>query len=321
MPVASRRELQEWLRNDKELLLASVPEQTAPDDSSGTEQDASFARDPTVIEVERTEVRSERVAPPPPILGRSLWPAFAALGVLAVAVLLPVVGQSSPPEPLEGEVLRLYSEACEASKRGEEMNPRIIDLMNRALELHPGQPDLLSMRGYAFRATGQYRRAIEDLNASIRRKPDFSFDWYNRGIAWAKLGDYRKGIADFTRAIHLLPDDRRSNLFYHERGIAYLKLAGERRYRPYMEQALQDFNKASQLNPKNGWAYHERGALYMKLEEPFKALAEYNKAAEILPPEDRHWLYIDRAWVKQKLGDFAGAAADRERAQAVTAKR
>ena len=312
-PVASRRELQEWLRQGKERETAAAPasDSEAPISAGRPHSDATHSGDIPADNPSGWSTGWRDVA---------FWPAVA-VAALAAAILLPSFRHSSPPEPLRGEALALFNQASAESKRGEGAATQVLQLMNRALAIQPDHPDLLSMRGYALRATGQFNRAIDDLNRSIARKPLEPFSWYNRGGARATLGDFKGAISDFTQAIRLLPDTRKSDLFYHERGIAYLKLAGSGNYRPYLERALADFSKAIQLNPDNGWAYHQRGAVYMRLEEPFRALVEYDKAAEVLPVQDRYWLYSDRAWLKQQLGNFRGAAADRLTAQQLTARR
>ena len=86
-------------------------------------------------------------------------------------------------------------------------------------------------------------------------------------------------------------------------------------------RALADFNAVLKLNPRQGYGWHERGSVWVSLEEPTKALADFNTAEGFLSPENRYRLYQDRADVKQRLGDYRGASADGKRSYQVTEKR
>jgi tetratricopeptide (TPR) repeat protein len=194
-------------------------------------------------------------------------------------------------------------------------------MMNAALKLQPGQPELYFLRGYAHRSLGANRRAIEDLTITIAGRPDNGRAYYNRGAAYNALGEYRNAIADQDKAIQLAPHDPSRDLFYQERGIAFKKLGRRNGDRTLFLRALADFEEALRVNPRKGWAWHERGSVWLALEEPTKALAYFNKAEAFLAPEDRYWLYQDRADVKQRLGDYQGASEDRKRSQVLTEKR
>src|SRR5437588_9524243 len=50
---------------------------------------------------------------------------------------------------------------------------------------------------------GDYSRAIEDYDQSIKLKSDFAKPFNNRGVAYRKVGDYERAIKDFDSAIKL----------------------------------------------------------------------------------------------------------------------
>jgi tetratricopeptide (TPR) repeat protein len=54
-----------------------------------------------------------------------------------------------------------------------------------------------------------------------------------------------------------------------------------------MEKAIQDYNQAIKLNPKNAGAFNDRGNTYTKLKQFEKAIQDYNQAIE-LDPEYTH---------------------------------
>jgi tetratricopeptide (TPR) repeat protein len=62
---------------------------------------------------------------------------------------------------------------------------------------------------------------------------------------------------------------------YRSRGIAYAK---RREY----DQAIADYDKAIDLDPKNAKAYYQRGYVYDIEGKHDRAMADYNKAMELL---------------------------------------
>ena len=62
---------------------------------------------------------------------------------------------------------------------------------------------------------------------------------------------------------------------YSSRGVAYAK---RREY----DQAIADYDKAIDLDPKNAKAYYQRGYVYDIKGEHDRAMADYNKAMGLL---------------------------------------
>ena len=62
---------------------------------------------------------------------------------------------------------------------------------------------------------------------------------------------------------------------YNNRGVAYL---GKDQY----DQAISDYSKAIEINPKYANAYNNRGYIYLvKLGNKVKACADWKKACEL----------------------------------------
>ncbi len=98
-----------------------------------------------------------------------------------------------------------------------------------------------------------------------------------------------------------LPEDATA---YHNRGLTYRDLQQH-------EQALADFNRAIELNPKYATAYHNRGLTYRDLQQHEQALADYNRAIE-LNPEDAN-AYHNRGVTYHYLQQHEQALADYNR--------
>src|SRR5262249_28100409 len=60
-------------------------------------------------------------------------------------------------------------------------------------------------RGNAFSAKGEYDRAIQDYDQSIKLNPNYYRAFNNRGVAYQKKGEYDRAINDFDQSIKLNP--------------------------------------------------------------------------------------------------------------------
>jgi len=92
-------------------------------------------------------------------------------------------------------------------------------------------------RGVAYSELGQYQKALEDFNQSIRLKPDYSYSYFNRGNVYNIFGQYDQAIEDYNRAIGLKLDYA---YVYINRGITFLKQNKN-------EPGCRDLQKACEL--------------------------------------------------------------------------
>jgi len=84
------------------------------------------------------------------------------------------------------------------------------------------------------------------------------------------------------------------------------------------EGAIEDYNKAIEINPKDAEAYNNRGVAKWDLGDDRGAIEDYNKAIEIKPRYAD--AYSDRGVVKDKLGDYKGAIEDYNKAIEINPK-
>src|SRR5256714_6702428 len=61
-------------------------------------------------------------------------------------------------------------------------------------------------RGNAYTAKGEYDRAVQDYDQSIKLNPNYARGFNNRGVAYQKKGEYDRAIEDFDASIKLDPD-------------------------------------------------------------------------------------------------------------------
>jgi tetratricopeptide (TPR) repeat protein len=94
------------------------------------------------------------------------------------------------------------------------------------------------------------------------------------------------------------------SLIYSFQGFVY---AGLGQY----EKALDDLNRAIQLDPNRAPAYNRRGNIYQKLGQYEQALADYKRAIQLNPEDITS--YNNRGNIYANLGQYEKALADYER--------
>ena len=84
---------------------------------------------------------------------------------------------------------------------------------------------------------------------------------------------------------------------YTNRGIAY---GNKQQY----DRAIEDFNKAIELDPRDDIAYYNRGRAYENKQQYDRAIEDYNKAIELNPRFDK--AYSNRGVVYEKNSRMRG---------------
>ncbi|MBW4683275.1 MAG: tetratricopeptide repeat protein [Microcoleus vaginatus WJT46-NPBG5] len=125
---------------------------------------------------------------------------------------------------------------------------------------------------------GNYKGAIEDFTQVVHLDSQHYTAYYYRGIARFKLGENQGAKADFTQALQINSSYAEA---YISRGNVYRKLG-------FYQPAIQDFTQALQLKPNDAQAYYNRAVTYSELgekrrslDDKQKALADYQKAANL----------------------------------------
>jgi tetratricopeptide (TPR) repeat protein/V8-like Glu-specific endopeptidase len=147
-----------------------------------------------------------------------------------------------------------------------------------------------------------YQGAINDYSQAIILKSQYAYAYYGRATAFLRLGKYDMAIADYERSIRFKPDFASP---YLNRGVTY----------NYREQnidnaklALNDFNRAVELDPKDALAYSLRGYQRIKLGDTKGGLEDLNQALRLNPNDYR--IYGNRGTARSRLGDKQGAISD-----------
>jgi tetratricopeptide (TPR) repeat protein len=115
---------------------------------------------------------------------------------------------------------------------------------------------------------------------------------YNRNTVW------RDEEALWNDTVLKSPHKQRP---YHNRGKAY---QAQEKY----DQALLDYNKAIEIDPKIVDTYNNRGNIYQGMGNFDQAISDYGRALEIEPLNGEAYYGRANAWLRK--GDFAQAIAD-----------
>lgn len=107
-----------------------------------------------------------------------------------------------------------------------------------------------------------------------------------------------KDVKYYSKKIKSEPNDYKN---YFERGTASFKLYD-------YENALNDLNRAIELNNKYSDAYANRGAVYYALGQIQNAMNDYNIALELNP--NSAILFYNRGVMHYELNDINSAIAD-----------
>ena len=125
-------------------------------------------------------------------------------GTAAALILLSLAGLAAAQRPAQGPKFKNI-ELCNGVDR---TSPDIqIDACTSLIDSGKQTPQTLVIaynnRGNAYVAKGEYDRAVQDYDQSIKLNPNYSRTFNNRGVAYQKKGEYDLAIKDFDEAIRL----------------------------------------------------------------------------------------------------------------------
>jgi lipoprotein NlpI len=145
-----------------------------------------------------------------------------------------------------------YAERGNLYKSQGDFDRALIDL-NEAIKLDSSYALAHFSRGDLYKSKGDVANAMTDMNDTIRLDPNYAPAYFVRGRLSYMLGNSPAALEDFGKAIKL--NDNEATSFFN-RGVAYYVTGGRN------PDAIADFKKASELDPKDAYA-----ALWRELAE------------------------------------------------------
>ena len=137
-----------------------------------------------------------------------------------------------------------FAERGNLYKNKGDLDHALADL-NDAIRLDPTYALAFFARGDLYKSLGDLTRAMADMNESIRLDPNFAPAYFTRGRLSYMIGNNPAALENFTKSIKLDAEDASA---YFNRGVAYYVVGGR------TADAVADFKKAAELNPKDAYA-------------------------------------------------------------------
>lgn len=166
-----------------------------------------------------------------------------------------------------------------------------------AIDAFPNNPLVYNNRGMYYQQKGKYDESIVDFTRAIEEDPNFVYAYTNRGYSLEKMGNLPAAEVEYSQS--LKKDDRQPAV---HRLRAECRLAqGKPR------EAMADYRRMVELNPRNHTARAEFGFAQYFAGDPAGAYATLSQAASL----DRELRYVDpwRYLTAVKSGKTAQADA------------
>lgn len=125
---------------------------------------------------------------------------------------------------------------------------------------------------------GEFNKAIENFTKSIELKNDWEIPYFYRAVSYQALEEFDNAMIDYSKALSI--NDRMTDAYYNK---AKITLSRKDIPNPDINKAIEDLNKALELDEKFVDALFAMAAAYKKLEDYHKALEYLEKLLEIEP--------------------------------------
>lgn len=157
-----------------------------------------------------------------------------------------------------------------------------------------------------------YAEAHKILSAVLLKQPDSKEARYARALISFEMERFEDALGDLDKVLKAHPNDLAGRM---ERGATLLELGNRNFDRSFHIRAIEDFTKATQLQPKNATAYNNRGLCYYYKGDFEQALADYKTACRLEPKEPKFVKNVATTYVH--FGDYDKAKAEFEKARAI----
>jgi tetratricopeptide (TPR) repeat protein len=147
-----------------------------------------------------------------------------------------------------------------------------IQALNRALELSPGDPQALSLLGWAQMSAEQYDDALSTFSKVLMKEPANALARVNVGYICLKKKIFGEAIEHLSRVIRIDNDQKASLYANYYLGLVYLE-------RGMMADAQTFLVKALALGPNLIEAYYDLGRAQWFAGQPDEARATWERGA------------------------------------------
>ncbi|KAL9955567.1 hypothetical protein ACROYT_G036906 [Oculina patagonica] len=173
--------------------------------------------------------------------------------------------------------------------------------MNDAIKISK-TAELLTNRGVVQQFMGDFVNAIRDYQAAVKTDPSYALAYYNAANVYFRQRQFKQALSYYDKALSWYAEDESAVL---NRAITKVMMKDSR-------GAIQDFNRAVELNPYAAHVYFNRANLYASLRKYKESEDDYTRALSLKPGDAL--VYKRRADVFGKQGKKAAAIEDYKRA-------
>jgi len=199
----------------------------------------------------------------------------------------------------------LYNRGTLYIERG--LYDKAINDFKLVVSIDGNYPEAYSSRGQALMLKGDLDEALKDFNTALSLNPNLASAYENRGFLSLEYHHSQdEAIKDLTKSISLRPLSWILNkdlrplcaLSYYNRGRAFFRNGDFKR-------AINDFNEAISLDPKNAAAYKNRGIVYNETGNKSAAIKDFTKVIALRPNDGD--AYYCRGNIYRTQGEFNNA--------------
>jgi serine/threonine protein kinase/Tfp pilus assembly protein PilF len=165
-------------------------------------------------------------------------------------------------------------------------SPEALDLLDRALEIDPGNVEALVQRINRYRRVTNFAAALADCERLVAMRPRSARARRLTARVHLEQFDAESAMAEVERAIEIDPGDA---LNYSTRSRIYSEVGR-------LDAALADMTRAIEIDPDRAVFYFGRAGLHQLRREPALAAADAERAIELEPenPAGRWTLIYER---------------------------
>jgi len=184
---------------------------------------------------------------------------------------------------------------------------QMAEMLEKALELEAKQPLANEIKNrMAVMGITDIDKAIAEYSEELQSKPNdasvknaLASAYYIRGLSYTSAGDHAKSIEDYSNAIKNEPE---YPLAFNKRGWANLEIGN-------YDQAIKDFEKATQFNPNDEQAkrnivsaYMARGIAFDRKSDYINAIPDFEMVLKLDPNDNtaRELLNMAKAELAKK---------------------
>ncbi|MCK4835902.1 MAG: sulfatase-like hydrolase/transferase [Candidatus Aminicenantes bacterium] len=178
-----------------------------------------------------------------------------------------------------------------------------IKILRKGLSKNPGNMNLMSKLGIILTEAGQIEEAISLLE-KCTQKEDYDPEIFNYlGVAYYKKGDFKSAIEQYRKVLEL---DHNYAPVYNNFGSLYLVAYQRNRDERVYGLAMENFNKALEIDPRLFSALNGRASAYYFKKDYKMAQRDWQKAIEINPGFADPYFNIGISYLKS--GDKGSAS-------------